>query len=142
MSLAVGGIDLSLNDDTQKDLGVGWVPQFYGFVTGANATALSDLLRQRYPASEHAPRPVQIKVSNGSLEAISYGFKPIFVRRIAYLDPRGRWNTRKVSLPANDHVQAMLWQHQVGFSGRLFLKIVRTTRVGQHVELVKFNRLE
>jgi hypothetical protein len=98
VSMVAGGIDLSLNDDSQKGLGIGWVPQFYGFVAGANVRALSDQLRNRYPKTDQAPRPVQIKTSDGSLEALSYGFKPTFVRRIAYRDPRGRWNTRKVRL--------------------------------------------
>jgi hypothetical protein len=143
ISMVAGGIDLSLNDDTQKGLGVGWVPQFYGFVTCGNVRALSGPLRERYPASKHAPRPVQIKSSDGSFKNLSYGFKSTFVRRIAYRDEnKGRWDTRKVSLPAQNHVQAMLWMHQIGFSGRLFLKNVRMTRMGQHVQLVKFSRRE
>lgn len=142
ISMVAGGIDLSLNDDTQKGHDIGWVPQFYGFVTGADVRALSDQLRKRYAKTDQAPRPVRIKTSDGSLEAISYGFKPTFVKRIAYRDPRGRWNTRKVSLPPRNHVQALIWMHQIGFADRLFLKNVRMTRVGQHVNLVKFHRRE
>ena len=32
----LGGIDLSLNDDTQKKLDIGWQPQFYGFADVVN----------------------------------------------------------------------------------------------------------
>jgi hypothetical protein len=143
ISWAAGGIDLSLNDDSQKGLDVGWVPQFYGFVTPSTPSALAASLRERYPSSDQAPRPVQIKVSDGSLKALSYGFKSSFVNRIAYKDEdKGRWDTRKVSLPPKNDVQAMLWQHQIGFSGRLFLKNVRMTRVDQHVELIKIRQLK
>ena len=125
ISMVAGGIDLSLNDDTQKGHDIGWVPQFYGFVAGADMRALSDLLRGRYPANQHAPRPVRIKTSDGSFKNLSYGFKSTFVRRIAYRDPQGRWNTRKVFLPPRNHVQALIWMHQIGFADRLFLKNVR-----------------
>jgi len=137
-----GGIDLSLNDDTQKGGNTGWLPQFYGFVRTTNITPLTNLLRKRYPKTDKSPRPVQIKLFKGEIEAFSYAFKPVFTKRIAYIDPQGRWNTRKVYLPPRDHVQAMLWMHNTGFSSRLFFKNVRMTRVGQHIELVKVRQLK
>ena len=137
------GIDLSLDDDAQKVLDIAWVPQFYGFVRTTNITALVDLLRKRYPKTDQAPRPVHIKLFNGKIEAFSYALKPVFTKRIAYKDPeKGRWDTRKVSLPPKHHVQAMLWMHKIGFSSRLFFKNVRMTRIGQHVELVKIKQLK
>lgn len=138
ISWAAGGIDLSLNDDTQKGGNTSWVPQFYGFVATPNIAVLTDLLRKRYPKTEQSPRPVRIVECDGSTKALSYAFKPAFVRRISYKDTghHGRWDTRKVSLSPKHHVQAMLWQYQNGFSGRLFFQQLRTTRVGQHVELV------
>ena len=142
ISWVAGGIDLSLNDDTQKGSDIGWLPQFYGFVATSDIKTLSDLLRKRYPKTKQAPRPVQVKACDGSTEALSYGFKSEFVRRVAYRDQQGRWNTRKISLPPKHHVQAMLWMHKIGLSGRLFLKNVRMTRIGHHVELLKIRKLE
>ena len=43
-----GGIDLSLNDDTLKDGGVFWQPQFYGFAAVTKPKALSKALRDRF----------------------------------------------------------------------------------------------
>jgi len=145
----VGGIDLSLNDDTQKNRGIGWQPQFFGFANVSDVTMLSKLLRHTYRPSKTAPRPVQIKECDGSALAFSYAFKPEFVRRIAYRtevgppDKRRRcWHTRKVSLRPPEHVQAMLWMHQIGLAGRLFLKGIRMTRVGDSVGLIKIKKLE
>jgi hypothetical protein len=137
-----GGIDLSLNDDSQKGSDIGWQPQLFAFVATANPKSLSDPMRRRYPPSTQAPRPLHIKKCDGSANAFSYGLKTVFVRRIAYKDPQGRWNTRKVSLPPRNNVQAMLWMHHVGFGGRLFFKNIRMTRSGSHVELVQIRKRE
>ena len=138
-----GGIDLSLNDDTQKGSDIGWLPQLYGFVATSDIDTLSNLLRKRYPKTDQAPRPVQIKRFDGAIEAFSYAFKPGFVKRIAYKDSeKNRWDTRKVYLSPKHHVQAMLWMHKIGLSGRLFLKNIRMTRNGHHVELLKIRKLE
>jgi hypothetical protein len=144
-----GGIDLSLNDDRQKKQGIAWQPQFYGLADVTNVEALSNLLRGTYSPTKSAPRPVQIKKCDGSTKVISYAFKTDFVRRIAYRaqvgppDRRRRcWHTRKVSLRAGEHVQAMLWMHQIGLCGRLFLRGVRMTRTGSNVGLVQLKKLE
>jgi hypothetical protein len=106
----VGGIDLSLNDDTQKKQDVAWQPQFYGFVQVPSREDLSKLLRDRHRTTKIAPRPVKTKDCDGSARAISYGFKNDFVRRIAYRGQGGPpgnrrkfWTTRKVSLRATEH---------------------------------------
>jgi len=138
----VGGIDLSLNDDSQKGYGIAWQPQLYAFAATTDSKSLTDCLRKRYPRSVEVPRPVQLKECDGSTEVLSYGFKSAFVRRIAYKDPQGRWNTRKVFLPPKRDVQAMCWMHSQGFAGRLFLKGARMTRVGDSVGLIRIRKRE
>ena len=145
----VGGIDLSLNDDTQKKLDIGWQPQFYGFADVANLHSLSMVLRDTYSPTKRAPRPVQIKECDGSARAISYGFKNEFVRRIAYRTivgpPENRrkcWHTRKVSLRPTEHVRALLWLHRIGLAGRLFLRGIRMTRRKNGVALAQIKNLE
>ena len=59
-----GGIDLSLNDDTQKNHGVLWQPQFYGFADVTSREVLSKVLRDRFIASKPAPRPVPQPLDN------------------------------------------------------------------------------
>jgi hypothetical protein len=145
----VGGIDISLNDDTQKNGDIAWQPQFYGFADVTSREDLSKVLRDAYGPTKIAPRPVQIKECDGSTTAISYAFKTDFVRRIAYrtivgpLEKRRKcWHTRKVSLRPAEHVRAMLWLHQVGLGGRLVLRGVRMTRNGDSVGLVRIKKLE
>jgi hypothetical protein len=147
--LAVGGLDLSLNDDTQKGQGIGWQLQFYGFADMASREALSTVLRDTFSPTKTVLRPVQIKDCDGSARAISYAFKTDFVRRIAYrttVGPPERrrrcWHTRKVSLRPIEHVRAMIWMHRTGFAGRLFLRGVRMTRIGDSVGLVQIKKLE
>ena len=144
-----GGIDLSLNDDTQKKLDIAWQPQFYGFADVPSVETLSKMLRDTYSPIKFVPRPIRIQECDGSARAISYAFKTEFVRRVAYRaivgPPENRrkcWHTRKVSLRPVEHVQAMLWMHNVGLAGRLFLKGVRMTRVGDSVGLVDIRRRE
>ena len=145
----LGGIDLSLNDDTQKKLDIGWQPQFYGFADVANLHSLSTVLRGTYSPTKRAPRPVQIKECDASARAISYGFKTEFVRRIAYRTkvgpPENRrkcWHTRKVSLRPVEHVRAMLWLHRIGLAGRLFLRGIRMTRRKNGVALAQIKKQE
>jgi hypothetical protein len=149
LKFVAGAIDLSLNDDRQKKQGIAWQPQFYGLTDVTNVEALSNLLRSTYSPTKTAPRPVQLKKCDGSTKVISYAFKTDFVRRIAYraeIGPPDRrrkcWQTRKVSLRASEHVQAMLWMHKIGLAGRLFLRGVRMTRTGNGVGLVQIKKLE
>jgi hypothetical protein len=81
----VGGIDLSLNDDTQKELGVGWQLQLYVIAMVNDRSELSSLLKTKFQKSNWVSRPVQMKVCDGTRKAISYAFKTDFVQRTAYL---------------------------------------------------------
>jgi hypothetical protein len=147
---AVGGIDVSLNDITQKDQGVFWQPQLYLIADMNDGRSIfSELLRDGVHSSEIVHRPVQVAFCDGSLDSISYAFKTDFVRRIAYQrevgPPENRrtcWHTRKVSLRAGEHVQAMLWMHKIGLRGRLFLHGVRMIRNGDGVGLAQIKKLE
>jgi hypothetical protein len=147
----MGAADLSLNDDTQKGLGICWQPQIYAIARSAEGKGSFEFLRKSYKADKTAHRPVQVKPYDGSVKAIAYAYKTDFVQRIAYQKEVGPpekrrtcWHTRKVSLRAREHVQAMLWMHKTGLAGRLFLKGIRMTRTGNGVGLVqiKMKKLE
>jgi hypothetical protein len=101
----VGGIDISLNDDRQKGLGMGWQVQLYAIALVKDRKAFGLLLRKQFHQTARISRPIQIKICDGSLEAISYAFKTDFVPRIAYRGQtttkgksREYWTTRKVLL--------------------------------------------
>jgi hypothetical protein len=143
-----GGVDLSLNDETQKNNGIAWQPQLYA-IAHADIGKLSKALRNTYSPTKTAPKPVQIKECDGTETAVSYAFKTEFVRRITYRTEVGPsenrrkcWHTRKVSLRPSEHVQAMLWMHKIGLGGRLFLRGLRMTRIGNSVGLAQIKKLE
>ena len=69
--------------------------------------------------------------------------KTQFVRRTAYwgkASPRSErgkcWQTRKVSLKPEEHVECLLWLDRIGIAGRLYLRGVRMTRTQNGVRLV------
>jgi hypothetical protein len=144
-----GGIDLSLNDDTQRNVPICWQAQLYGFAEVSSRKQFSKLLRDTFKKTRKVKRPIQTEECDGSSRAISYGYKTDFVRRIGYRGQAGPpdnrrtcWKTRKVSLRAIEHVRAMLWLHRVGLAGRLFLRGLRMTRTGDSVGLVKIKKRE
>jgi hypothetical protein len=144
-----GGIDLSLNDDTQRNVPICWQGQLYGFTGVSNRRRFSKLLRDAFKKTRKVKRPIQTEECDGSSRAISYGFKNDFVRRIGYRGQAGPpdnrrtcWKTRKVSLRPTEHVRAMLWLHEVGIAGRLFLRGVRMTRGKNGVALVQIKKQE
>ena len=52
----VGGIDLSLNDDTQKKLRIAWQPQFYGFAEVTSREAFIQGAARHISPTKTAPR--------------------------------------------------------------------------------------
>ena len=85
-----GGIDLSLNDDTQRNVPICWQAQLYGFAEVSNREQFSKLLRDTLAKkTRKVTRPVQTEECDGSARAISYGFKNDFVRRIGYRGQAG-----------------------------------------------------
>ena len=146
-----GGIDLKPERRRQKKQGIAWQPQLYGNCRRNRRSRLCPTCcASTYSPNKISARPVQIKAMRRLGEtAISYALKTDFVRRIAYRTeigpPENRrkcWHTRKVSLRAGEHVQAMLWMHKIGLAGRLFLRGVRMTRTGNSVGLVQMKKLE
>ena len=121
---AVLGLDVSLNDATQKDQGVFCQPQLYGFVKTSDPEKLRGTILAAFPKSDFVSRPVRIRACDGSNAAASYAYKTNFVRRVSYRSEAGKypcWQTRKVSLKAREHVELLLALDQWGHRRRLLL---------------------
>jgi hypothetical protein len=138
----IGGIDVSLNDDTQKGLQEEWQLQLYAIAMVKNRDALGSHLRSKFERTKEVFRPVQIKPCDGSARVISYAYKPEFVRRIAYhatITSKGKtrkcWMTRKVSLRPRDHAGLMEWLDTVGLFQRLHMFRVQTVKATSGVTL-------
>jgi hypothetical protein len=121
------GLDISLNDDTQKGHGVYWQAQAYGVALVDDPKAFAKALRKQFWATENISRPVRVMKCDGTAKALSYCFKTNFVRRIAYLgtgitrsgEPRRCWRTRKVWLKAKEDVELRFWLHRIGLASRI-----------------------
>jgi hypothetical protein len=50
-----GGIDLSLNDDTQRNVPICWQSQLYGFAEVSSREQFSKLLRETFKILHHPP---------------------------------------------------------------------------------------
>jgi hypothetical protein len=145
----VAGLDISFNDDTAKRSGTYWQLQFYGTAVVKDREAFSKGLSTHYLPSRKITRPVQIKASDRSNKAISYGFKTAFVRRVAYWEAAGLkgrrrkcWQTRKVSLRPTEHVELLVWLDKIGMAGRLYFRGARMTKTREGVSLVEIVKRE
>ncbi len=126
---AVFGLDISMNDDTQKGFDLAWQAQFYGFARVNDRPGFSKSLRRRFHRDERVTRPVVVKPCDGTAKAFSYALKPDCVRRIAYWgdgrtqtgQPRKCWRTRKLSLKAREEIELKLFLDQLGLTRRLLL---------------------
>ena len=121
---AVLGLDISLNDATQKDLGIRWQLQLYGILATTDREKLSKAFKVAFPKSEFVSRPVRMSTFDCSTYAASYAYKTDFVRRISYWASTGKypcWQTRKVRLKAREHVELLLAFDHWGYRRRLLL---------------------
>jgi hypothetical protein len=121
------GLDISLNDDTQKGLGVFWQIQMYGIAGVADRKKFASFLRKNFiSGSDVVKRPVRVVACDGTAKAFSYALKTNFVKRVAYwgtaLSAAGKtrqcWQTRKVALRAREDVELRLWLDKIGIETR------------------------
>ena len=128
---AVLGLDISLNDERQKGLGLGWNPHYHGFALTNDAPHLLRVLQAAYPPSVYVHAPIDLGSYDRSVYATSYAFKPVPYRRVSYFDanhyPYPCWNTRHTSLKAREHVEFLLHARELGFARRLILHRVAVT---------------
>ena len=88
-----GGIDLSLNDDTQRNVPICWQAQLYGFAEVSSRKQFSKLLRDTFKKTRKVKRPIQTEECDGSSRAISYA--PCRPNRSASLDLRASPGTHR-----------------------------------------------
>jgi hypothetical protein len=129
------GLDISFNDLAAKGYEIGFQAQLYGFVETTNGRKLHRLLSKAFPKSHFVARPIYTKRFDGTAKGASYALKFQFVRRVSYLDQSGRWNTRKVSLKAPEHVKLMLALDRLGLHRRIETIGLHPCQFGNHTGL-------
>jgi len=142
---AVFGLDVSVNDDTNKGLDLAWQIQFFGVAKVKDRLAFSKYLRRTFRTDSRVRRPVVVRECDGTDLAFSYVFKPRFIRRVSYWGdgatgtgaPRKCWRTRKVSLKAREEVELRLFLHRIGVTKRVPLIGLKVARTGAGFHLTK-----
>jgi hypothetical protein len=135
LPLVFAGVDISLNEDSQRQSAPFWQIHVYGIVVGLKAKAIKQALKHLYPADKFTPKPFMAKECTYLPQAISYAIKATFVRRVSYIDVdnHGRPNTRKVSLKRSQLQELAMWLDQYPLSSRYLLTGCR--RYGDRIEL-------
>ena len=72
-----GGIDLSLNDDTQRNVPICWQGQLYGFTEVSNRRQFSKLLRDTFKKTRKVKRPSKPRNATAHPEQSPTDTKPI-----------------------------------------------------------------
>jgi hypothetical protein len=144
VTVAIGGIDFSLNEHSDHKFSPHWQPQlwFLGYAAHMNEDNWSSL-RSRHRPTKLVSRPLVIKCWDGRLNAFGYALKTDFVRRQTYTSRRrGRAcrNTRNEQLRAAERFELFQFLHQTGLDQRAFFFGVRPTFAKDGVSLVPISR--
>ena len=97
----VAGVDFSYNEDSEQRYEPHWQIHFWIYAVGPMVKLEKDGLTRFFPADGTIPVPVMVKSVTDPIEGISYLWKSVFFRRVTYLAPNGRFNSRKVALKPN-----------------------------------------
>jgi hypothetical protein len=98
LPVVLAGVDISLNEDSAGAWDPHWQVQVYGVVVGLPRVEVKQRLILSFPPSNSVSRPLKVRKCDELQHALSYTIKPMFIRRVSYVDDTGRLNTRKVTL--------------------------------------------
>ena len=121
LPMVFAGVDVSFNEDSAGRWAPYWQLQVYGIVVGLTQEVVKERLAQLHPATDRVCRPLRSRVCKELPDALSYTIKPMFVRRVSYLDRSGRHNTRKVGLKSSQLGELAAWLGQYPVTVRYIL---------------------
>jgi len=132
LPLVFAGADISYNEHSAGHWAPYWQMQVYGVVVGLPRKEVKERLGRNYPPADGVPRPLRVRECTDLPAALSYIIKPMFVRRVSYVDSTGRLNTRKVGLKPSQMQELAIWLGQYPMNFRYVLTGCR--RYGDHIE--------
>lgn len=142
---AVGGIDLSFNQDGYDDSGH-WCLHLHAIVPSEDRD-WEQALSKAAPRLQHVSRPVKIVPFDGSLHGVAYLFKPDVKRRVRYSqtkDHNGKkrvcFNTSEQKLRVKDRFELLRFQYVNDLASQVFLLGMRPTRTADGISIVKLGR--
>jgi hypothetical protein len=98
--IVIGGLDISLNLNSNNL--VGWQIHMYLLVEGKNDKVLRRAIKAAFAGEPSAAKPYQFRAVEDPVEAISYAYKSVFMRRSTYIDADGKTQTRDLPLKGRD----------------------------------------
>jgi hypothetical protein len=135
----LGATDWSFNEHNGGRYKPSWQEHFYGFTAADDPKELKKKLKEQFPATDAIPRPVQVKVWDGSYTAIEYMLKPIFWRRIATdegercekdsTEKRECRATDKQPLKAAQKHELLMFLDDIGIQGRFLMRWLQFTNL-------------
>src|SRR3954452_12196682 len=121
IGMAVIGVDVSFDEDRQRQFQSHWLLHLRVFVPGLLPKRIVDELRERFPRSTSTPRPFRSAVWDGNVVALAYGMKPNFGRRqsstqrkVTDEGTRKCRNTRGRPLTGTQAVELALFLDRIG----------------------------
>jgi hypothetical protein len=140
VTIAIGGIDFSYNEDRKGRYRPFWSPHFYLITSITNKRRVGRILKTFFKETKSIPRPIKIPDFDNSEERRSYAFKNVFKRRIGKKDkkrPDGRTcrNTSKDKLRAAERLELFTFLGQAGFASRFIFRNVKPSIKGTEVTL-------
>jgi len=121
LPLVLGGVDISLNEDSAGCWSPYWQLQVYGVTVDLPLAEVKKRLAVNLPISERIPRPLRVRDCIEIHQGLSYIIKPMFIRRVSYVDPTGRLNTRKVPIKSAEMRELAVWLDQYPLTARYLL---------------------
>ena len=147
IGLAVGGLDISFNEERDSDDPGHWALQLMVLVSAKDRSVWEKTLRSAYPRTDLVPRPIFIQPFDGAPAGWAYEFKPNFVRRVSYSSERmvngvlrPCRNTSDQPLRVTERLELLPFLNDLGLAGRLFLIGARTTNTLWGIAIVPIGK--
>lgn len=135
---AVGGIDVSYNEDSHGVVAPHWQVHFAFAVLGvpsdpATQASLREKVRVAFTLEPSAKRPVYVQVLEDLPRQLSYLFKSSFTRRVSVTAANGRSDTLHRHLKNRERVELGLWLDSYAIPARLVLNGIRRRGLTLHL---------
>jgi hypothetical protein len=140
ITVALGGIDFSFNEDRGAKYPSFWCPHFYLITSTEDKKKLSKTLRELFRESDIVPRPVKISRFKNTARRLSYALKMNFKRRIGYHETKNKngkirscRNTSRDKLRAAERLELFIYLDKIGLAHRVIFwgakPVVKSSRV-------------
>jgi hypothetical protein len=128
IKIALGGIDISFNEDSNGKYRPFWCVHAYVVTSTANRDRLRKTLKQLFQNDQRIPRPVKISDFENNPRRRSYIFKAQFIRRVgvdtvkSVNEQRHCRNTSRDKLRARERIQLFQFLDQIGLAERCLFR--------------------